>query len=153
MASNSDFLVRWAKSEAAERANYQLFLWELCDFLEVPRRDPAVADDSKNLYVFERSVASRHRDGTTSVGRIDLYKHKCFVLEAKQGSEQTAQQGTLLEAAPRLRRVKWTTSALTTIHPGSRRVIQSEVVFGNPPDVNIPQIGVSTLACLKNRGT
>lgn len=104
MASNSDFLVRWAKSEAAERANYQLFLSELCDFLEVPRPDPAVADDSKNLYVFERSVTRRHRDGSTSVGRIDLYKHKCFVLEAKQGSEQTAQQETLLEAAPRLRR-------------------------------------------------
>ena len=28
-------------------------------------------------------------DGTTSIGRIDLYKRGCFVLEAKQGSEQT----------------------------------------------------------------
>ena len=28
-------------------------------------------------------------DGTTSAGRIDLYKLGCFVLEAKQGSDQT----------------------------------------------------------------
>jgi hypothetical protein len=104
MISHSDFLQRWAKSEAAERANYQLFLSELCDFLDVPRPDPSVADDAKNLYVFERSVTRRHRDGSTSVGRIDLYRHKCFVLEAKQGSEQSPQQGSLLGTPPRIRR-------------------------------------------------
>lgn len=54
--------------------------------------------------MFERSVTRRHRDGSTSIGRIDLYRHKCFVLEAKQGSEQPAQQASLLDPAPRLRR-------------------------------------------------
>lgn len=47
-----EFLDRWVKSEAAERANYQLFLTELCDFLEVPRPEPTLAEDAQNTYVF-----------------------------------------------------------------------------------------------------
>ncbi|MDF1580256.1 MAG: hypothetical protein P1P74_05675 [Desulfuromonadales bacterium] len=83
-----DFIHRWAASGAAERANYQLFLSELCDLLEVPRPDPTRPDDRDNNYVFERSVTFRHGTGLTSNGRIDLYKHGCFVLEAKQGSDK-----------------------------------------------------------------
>jgi len=33
----ADFIRRWGNSGAAERANYQLFLSELCDLLGVPR--------------------------------------------------------------------------------------------------------------------
>jgi len=77
------FIQRWAASGAAERANYQLFLAELCDVLEVPRPDPQVADDAQNAYVFEKPTPLPH--GAT--GRIDLYKRGCFVLEAKQGSD------------------------------------------------------------------
>ena len=77
------FIRRWAASGAAERANYQLFLSELCDVLEVPRPEPQAADDAQNGYVFEKAVPLPH--GTT--GRIDLYKRDCFVLEAKQGSD------------------------------------------------------------------
>ena len=76
------FIQRWAASGAAERANYQLFLSELCDVLGVARPDPQAADDARNAYVFEKPVPLPH--GTT--GRIDLYKRGCFVLEAKQGS-------------------------------------------------------------------
>lgn len=54
--------------------------------------------------MFERTVTRRHRDGSTSVGRIDLYRRKSFVLEAKQGSQHLAQQASLLGPAPRLRR-------------------------------------------------
>ena len=36
------FIDRWAASGAAERANYQLFLSELCDLLDVPRPNPAM---------------------------------------------------------------------------------------------------------------
>ena len=78
---------RWQNSQAAERANYVLFLSELCDFLEVPRPNPAVADNNENHYVFERPVTFRHPSGLGSTGFIDLYKRGCFVLEAKQGSE------------------------------------------------------------------
>lgn len=81
------FVDRWNKSGAAERANYQLFLSELCDLLEVPRPDPATPDSSLNTYVFERAVVFRYGDGTSSNGRIDLYKRGSFVLEAKQGAE------------------------------------------------------------------
>ena len=92
------FIQRWQNSAAAERANYQLFLSELCDYIEVPRPNPAVADDRQNHYVFERPVTFRHPSGASSAGFIDLYKRDCFVLEAKQGSE--APGTTLLFEAP-----------------------------------------------------
>jgi len=81
------FIERWRSSGAAERANYVLFLSELCDLLEVPRPEPAAAEDHRNQYTFERPVTFRHPTGLTSTGFIDLYKRGCFVLEAKQGSE------------------------------------------------------------------
>lgn len=85
-----EFITRWRESGAAERANYQLFLSELTDLLAVPRPQPAQADDEQNAYVFERAVIFNNGDGTTSTGRIDLYKRDCFVLEAKQGSDRVA---------------------------------------------------------------
>jgi len=84
--AESSFIDRWQKSEAAERANYQLFLSELCDFLAVPRPEPTRAEEHLNTYVFEKAVSIHNLDGTTSSGRIDLYKRAHFVLEAKQGS-------------------------------------------------------------------
>ncbi len=87
-----NFIQRWQKSGAAERANYQLFLSELCDVLDLPRPDPARADASQNAYVFEKAVARPHGN----VGFIDLYRRGCFVLEAKQGSDGVqAQQAAL----------------------------------------------------------
>src|SRR5206468_2655058 len=93
------FLSRWQASAAAERANYALFLAELCDFLEVPRPNPTTGDHHRDTYVFEHPVTFRHPNGTTSNGRIDLYKRGCFVLEAKQGS--TAPEPTLFDLGPR----------------------------------------------------
>jgi len=87
-ASAQPFIDRWKNSGAAERANYQLFLSELCDVLGVQRPDPTKPDDTENEYVFERSVTFHYPDGSTSTGRIDLYKRGCFILEAKQGVEQ-----------------------------------------------------------------
>ncbi|RNC72229.1 MAG: class I SAM-dependent DNA methyltransferase [Desulfuromonadales bacterium] len=95
-AAVADFLRRWEASGAAERANYQLFLSELCDLLEVPRPEPTQPDDRNNAYVFERAVTFRHGTGLTSTGRIDLYKRDCFVLEAKQGSDRPGENQPLL---------------------------------------------------------
>ena len=95
------FIQRWESSGAAERANYQLFLTELCDIIEAPRPEPTRPEDEHNAYVFERAVTFHHGDGTTSTGRIDLYKRGCFVLEAKQGSDQAAEEAFALAAKPR----------------------------------------------------
>jgi hypothetical protein len=96
--SRPQFIERWAKSGAAERANFPHFLVELCDILGVPRPDPATPDASRNAYVFERAVPLHHPDGSTSTGRIDLYKRDCFVLEAKQGVDAPSQQPTVFRA-------------------------------------------------------
>lgn len=99
------FIRRWEGSGAAERANYQLFLSELCDIIGVSRPNPAVADDSLNDYVFERAVVFQHGDGNTSTGRMDLYRRGCFVLEAKQGSDgPDPGEEALSEAARQLKR-------------------------------------------------
>ncbi len=90
-AKITDFIRRWEVSGAVERANYQLFLSELCDLLGVERPTPTKPDDKDNAYVFERSVTFRHGDGSTSSGRIDLYKQRHFVCEAKQGSDKTGE--------------------------------------------------------------
>ena len=101
LEDTEEFIRRWESSGAAERANYQLFLSELCDVLGVPRPNPSVPDDSHNAYVFERTVQFHNGDGTTSPGRIDLYKSRCFVLEAKQGSTLQAHPSA---ASSRIRR-------------------------------------------------
>jgi len=83
------FIARWTKSGGAERANFAPFIAELCAVLEVPPPDPTLPDDADNAYVFERAVTFNNPDGSTSAGRIDLYRRGCFVMEAKQGSEGT----------------------------------------------------------------
>ena len=79
-----EFIQRWQQATGNERANYQLFLSELCEVLNLPRPDPSSEDTRDNAYVFERKVTFRHADGTESRGFIDLYKRGCFVLEAKR---------------------------------------------------------------------
>ncbi|MCX6893568.1 MAG: hypothetical protein NTX51_18920 [Verrucomicrobia bacterium] len=79
-----DFIARWAAASPSERANAQLFLVELCDLIEVPRPDPKPGSG----YAFEFPVVEHHPDGSTSDGRIDLYKRGAFLLEAKQFQDQ-----------------------------------------------------------------
>ena len=98
------FIDRWENSGAAERANYQLFLSELCDLIGAPRPDPATPNTTQNAYVFERAVTFHHGDGKTSVGRIDLYKRGCFVLEAKQGADVPAGDDKLSEEMRKIKR-------------------------------------------------
>ena len=84
------FVTRWNGTGVAERANYQLFLSELCDLLGLRRPDPATGGGGE--YRFERSVTHREADGRQTTRRIDLYKRDCFILEAKQGAPGLAQQ-------------------------------------------------------------
>jgi hypothetical protein len=95
------FINRWESSAAAERANCQLFLSELCDVLDVPRPEPSIAGSAANHYVFERAVTIRHPNGEATGGRIDLYKQGCFVLEAKQGSNAVPSAPPLFDTPKR----------------------------------------------------
>ncbi|MDD5310053.1 MAG: class I SAM-dependent DNA methyltransferase [Deltaproteobacteria bacterium] len=81
------FITRWSASAAAERANKDSFLNELCEVLGVPKPEPSTGDPARDEYVFERKVQLLEEDGL-HVKSIDLYKACCFILEAKQGSEQ-----------------------------------------------------------------
>jgi hypothetical protein len=102
MADVEGFIARWSGGEGGqERANYALFLSELCDVLGVPRPDPAAATSEHNDYVFERAVKEPNGDGTFNHRRIDLYKRGAFVLEAKQ-SRQVKGSSKQLDSAPDL---------------------------------------------------
>ncbi|WP_342343847.1 DNA methyltransferase [Chthonobacter albigriseus] len=112
-AAVEEFIRRWQGKEGGqERANYALFLAELCDVLGVQRPDPAEATTEQNHYVFERVVKEIGRDGTVSSRRIDLYKRDSFILEAKQSRFSGDKQPSgpqhsspgIPEAAPRGRR-------------------------------------------------
>ena len=81
--SIDEFIMRWTASAGAERANFQLFASQLCRLLGVAEPAPAVEDASLNDYTFERAVKFNEADGTSSDGRIDLYKRSAFVMEAK----------------------------------------------------------------------
>ena len=83
------FVERWRRNEGgAERANFPLFLTELCALLELPPPDPADATHARNDYVFERGVTFPDAEGSGRHGRIDLYRRGSFVLEAKQSRER-----------------------------------------------------------------
>jgi hypothetical protein len=93
------FLRKWAKSGGAERANYQLFLTELCDVLGVEHPEPTGPDEAENAYVFEKNVVFDNGDGTRSTRRIDLYRRGCFICETKQGVEKQDAEAPLSERA------------------------------------------------------
>jgi hypothetical protein len=95
--SKESFIPRWQKSSASERANYAIFLSELCDYLNLPRPEPSQADESLNTYVIDKVVEYKEFDGSTTPNYVDLYKRNCFVLEAKQGSNPV--QESLFELA------------------------------------------------------
>ena len=86
------FITRWQRSGGAEMANSQPFLIELCQLLELPEPEPTQADESHNNYVFEKALNFNNGDGTSSPGRVDLYRQKAFVLESKQGAERRANE-------------------------------------------------------------
>jgi hypothetical protein len=91
------FIARWQAADGSERANYQLFLTELCRLLDLPQPENAGSD-----YVFERRVTFRHGDGTETAGFIDLYCPGAFVCEAKR-TDKAIGTGTWDQAMLRAR--------------------------------------------------
>jgi len=100
------FIARWGSSAGAERANYQIFLAELCDLLGVPRPDPSVAEEAANTYVFDKAVTFPLPDGKTTTKYIDLYRKGAFVCETKQSVERPEKDPLSVTdpAAPKARR-------------------------------------------------
>ena len=91
------FIARWLANEGgAERANFPLFLTELCALLDLPQPEPAAASHHRNDYVFERAVTFHDEAGKSGHGRIDLYKRGSFVLEAKQSREPGGKKEVVL---------------------------------------------------------
>jgi len=78
------FIARRESAGGSERANYQLFLTELCELLGLTQPEPAREDTRDNAYVFERRVTFRHGECGESAGFIDPYHRGAFALEAKK---------------------------------------------------------------------
>jgi hypothetical protein len=95
------FLATWKDSAGNERANKDQFLTDLCDVLGVERPRPTTGDPALDRFAFERDAVFSHEGGRTTIGKIDLYKENCFLLEAKQGSEEkSAKLGTAKRNTP-----------------------------------------------------
>ncbi len=93
-----DFIERWRNTQASERANKDSYLKELCRVLGVPEPDGKTGDSETDRYVFEADSYLYDEDNRRHVGKMDLYRRGCFVLEAKQGAHRsgkgTAKWGT-----------------------------------------------------------
>ena len=63
------FTARWQASGAAERANYQRFLSELCEVLDLPRPEPTKPKVEDNAYVFGLSAFRVDHCGKSAAGR------------------------------------------------------------------------------------
>ena len=94
------FIQKWTPSGAAERANAQAFLIELCQLLGVEAPQPKLPDEAANAYVFEKTIPAP--GGSSNF--IDCYKRGCFVLETKQGADR--QRAAALSAEGQARQSK-----------------------------------------------
>lgn len=74
------FIHKWQGVTASELSTSQSFLIDLCGLLGVDAPHPTPEQD----YMFERPITFHHGDGSTSPGRIDLYRRGAFVLESKK---------------------------------------------------------------------
>jgi hypothetical protein len=75
-----NFIAKWRGVTASELSTSQSFLLDLCRLLGVEAPHP----DAEQSYMFERPITFAHGDGSTSAGRIDLYRRGAFVLESKK---------------------------------------------------------------------
>lgn len=88
-AATDAFIQKWTGVVASELSTSQSFLIELCQLLGVDTPHPTPEQD----YMFERPITFVHGDGSTSAGRIDLYRRGAFVLESKKVKAATHTKG------------------------------------------------------------
>ena len=139
-------------SGGSEMSNYQLFVERLTGALGLPQPEFAREETRFNDYVFERNVTFRHPNNTSSTGRIDCYKRRCFILEAKQSAkrrqavetEQLAIAG--LETTQKLGHAKRGTKSWDKVMIAARRQAEDyaralPVDHGYPPFLLIVDVG------------
>ena len=63
-----DFIRRWEDSGAAERANYTMFLTELCALLGVAGPNPSRPDDRENAVAWPKSLAEQAQAVRAALG-------------------------------------------------------------------------------------
>jgi len=126
----TNFIQRWKGTNGTERANYQLFLTELCSVLHLPSPEPASKDTNNNAYVFERRVDISSPDGSMNTGFIDLYRRDCFVLEAKQTGKTLGSQG-------------WDKAMLAAHNQADNYVRALSAAEGRPPFIVVTDVGRS----------
>ncbi|MDD3610094.1 MAG: class I SAM-dependent DNA methyltransferase [Halothiobacillaceae bacterium] len=124
------FIERWQAANGSERANYQLFLTELCELLGLPRPEPASDDTRDNAYVFERRVDIHNADGSVTRGFIDLYRRGSFVLEAKQTGKELDSGG-------------WNTAMLRAQNQADQYARALPADEGRPPFIVVVDVGRS----------
>jgi len=78
------FVNKWQTADGSERSNYQLFITELCELLNLPKPEPSRQDSADNAYTFERHVKMNLGDGSQADRYLDCYRRGTFVLEAKK---------------------------------------------------------------------
>ncbi|QQD16658.1 class I SAM-dependent DNA methyltransferase [Spongiibacter nanhainus] len=125
-----EFIGRWENVSGTEKANYQLFLTELCTLLALPQPDPASNDNEQNAYVFERRVDISKADGSVNRGFIDLYRRGAFVLEAKQTGKALETQG-------------WDKAMLAAQNQADQYVRALPGDEGRPPFIVVTDVGRS----------
>jgi len=125
-----EFINRWRQAGGTERANYQLFLTELCTLLRLPHPDPAGDTTENNAYVFERRVDIKSPDGSINRGYIDLYKRGCFVIEAKQTGKN-------------LDSIGWDKAMLRAQNQADQYIRALPVEEGRPPFIVVTDVGRS----------
>lgn len=138
------FIAKWRDAGAAERANSQPFIYELCNIIEVEPPQPSSPFIEKNDYVFEKRVPLP----SGSTGAIDLYKRGCFILESKQGSHQILSNPLKAKVGHGIRGTqRWDTAldkARRQAESYIRSLPQNELVEGRrPPFLLIADVGYS----------
>lgn len=88
-----ELAVRWADARARERANYVLYLGELCAAIGVEGPRPAGSG-----YEYEFPVRVINRDGKEATNFVDLFKRDHFILEAKDREAERSNDVMLRKA-------------------------------------------------------
>jgi hypothetical protein len=140
--SPKKFIERWSTSSASELANTQTFLSELCDVLGVERPHPAVAEDERNSYTFEKRVEFLSPDGSSTFKRIDLYKRASFILESKQGGDDNTDKPARKGTAKRNTK-GWDDAMYRAKNQAERYARNLPTYEGRPPFLIVIDVGYS----------